>query len=91
MRTPPSECPGTKPGLERPSAFRCHRLKIFWHTAAFMAARKRKRRAPAALLPPQAGHAASVPSSPGFDNGSVNEIFWYGTFGMIEPRAPWLS
>jgi hypothetical protein len=35
-----------------------------------------------------AGHAAS---SPGFDNGSVNEIFWYGTFGMIEPRAPWVS
>jgi len=36
---------------------------------------------------PQAGHAASAPSSPGFDNGSVNEIFWYGTFGMIVPRG----
>ena len=40
---------------------------------------------------PQAGHAASIPCSPGFDNGSINEIVWYGTFGMIEPRAPWLS
>jgi hypothetical protein len=26
-------------------------------------------------------YAALVPCSPGFDNGSVNEIFWYGTFG----------
>ena len=43
------------------------------------------------FLAPQTGHAASVPENPGFDNGSVNEIFWYGTFGMIEPRAPRLS
>ena len=35
-----------------------------------------------------ADHAAS---RPGFDNGSVNEIRWYGTRGMIEPRAPRLS
>ena len=25
------------------------------------------------------------------DSGRVNEIAWYGTRGIIEPRAPWLS
>jgi hypothetical protein len=35
--------------------------------------------------------AASVLCKPSFDNGSVNEILWYGTFGITEPRAPWLS
>jgi len=40
---------------------------------------------------PQAGHAASVPSRPGFDNASVNEIRWYGTRGITEPRAPRVS
>jgi len=33
-------------------------------------------------------HAASVPSRPGIDKGSINEIRWYGTRGMIDPRAP---
>ena len=35
-----------------------------------------------------ADHAAS---RPGFDSGRVNEIRWYGTRGIIEPRAPRLS
>src|ERR1035441_2082282 len=39
----------------------------------------------------EATHAASVPSRAGFDNGSVNEIRWYGTRGISEPRAPRLS
>ena len=33
MRTPPSECPRTKPRLECPCVFRHHRRKIFCHTA----------------------------------------------------------
>jgi hypothetical protein len=40
---------------------------------------------------PEGGHAASIPGSPGLDKGSVNEICWYGTLGMIEPRVPRLS
>ena len=35
-----------------------------------------------------ADHAAS---RPGFDSGRINEIRWYGTRGIIEPRAPRLS
>jgi hypothetical protein len=45
----------------------------------------------AAVPPKMPVHAASVPCSPSFDNGSVNEILWYGTFAITEPRAPWLS
>jgi hypothetical protein len=35
-------------------------------------------------------HAASLPSRPGFDNGRVNEIRWYGTRGSAfdDPSVP---
>ncbi len=39
-----------------------------------MAAREWKPRSPAALVRAAGGHAASIPGSPSFDNGSVNEI-----------------
>jgi hypothetical protein len=32
-----------------------------------------------------ADHAAS---RPGLDSGRINKIRWYGTRGMMEPRAP---
>src|SRR5262245_36006879 len=33
-------------------------------------------------------YAASVSIGPGFDNGRIREIRWYGTRGITDPRGP---
>ena len=102
MGSPRSSLPGTgacqpgSPGKSGPASARtadattCQRGSIPCAAKSAAGFRGQSGR-PALEVAPQAGHAASVPSRPGFDNGSVNEIRWYGTRGITDPRAPRLS